>query len=44
VAVVGDLERFACEYAEHAQRFLARAMRLRQRGALGLLLVRIRQC
>jgi hypothetical protein len=31
VAVAGDLERLACEHPEHAERFLARAMRLRAR-------------
>lgn len=31
VLVAGDLERLACEYPEHAERFLARAMRLRRR-------------
>jgi hypothetical protein len=30
-AVAGDLERLACAHPEHAQRFLARAMRLRKR-------------
>jgi hypothetical protein len=30
-AVAGDLERLACTHPEHAERFLARAMRLRRR-------------
>jgi hypothetical protein len=32
VAVAGDLEPLACEHPEHAERFLARAMRLREAG------------
>ena len=32
VAVAGDLERLACTHPEHAERFLARAMRLRRRS------------
>jgi hypothetical protein len=31
VAVAGEQERLACEHPEHAERFLARAMRLRRR-------------
>jgi hypothetical protein len=30
-ALAADLERLACEPPEHAERFLARAMRLRKR-------------
>jgi hypothetical protein len=30
-AVAGDLERLACAHPEHAERFLARAMRMRRR-------------
>jgi hypothetical protein len=30
-AVAGDLERLACAHPEHAERFLARSMRLRKR-------------
>jgi hypothetical protein len=30
-AVAGDLEQLACSHPEHAERFLARAMRLRKR-------------
>jgi hypothetical protein len=30
-AVAGDLERLACRHPEHAQPFLARAMRIRRR-------------